>query len=189
MKSIYLFLVFLVILCFGCKTETPKTNSQGENSTPEAQNASTKIEDFNCVTFFKKGDFSSICFSDAKLPAYNGMGCIFDFVTQGNKQEQRIKVQLDPKGSVSLAQMSFNLYRTNYKKGKVTEVAEIGDAAFFDVHGTDLKSLSRSNKDLYVRYKNITFIIMAEYLSNTEIPCYYKDENLIAFAKVIIQNL
>lgn len=88
-----------------------------------------------------------------------------------------------------LAEMHYNLYLNNFKKGEVTPVSNLGDAAFFDVHGTDLKSLSRNNKHLHVRYSNITFTIMADYQSNTDVPCFYSDVEMIAFAKVIISNL
>lgn len=188
MKKLALSLIFLMSM-FSCKGNTAKASSQNNTTKTEVKEASAKISDFECDAFFKKGDYSSVCFTDAKLPEYNGRGCIFAFVTKGDKQEQSIKVQFDPKGSSSLAEMSLNLYKNNYKKGEVTEVANIGDAAFFDVHRTDLKSLSRSNKDLHVRYKNITFKILAEYQSNKEVPCFYDDKHLIIFAKTIIKNL
>ncbi len=60
---------------------------------------------------------------------------------------------------------------------------------FLDTHETDLKSLSRSNKDLHVQYKNIAFVIYAAYLSSTEVPCFFGEEELIAFAEKIIEYL
>lgn len=188
MKNLTLTLICITFL-FSCKKETSQTIAKGNTTKTEIKNSSSIIEDFDCATFFKKGNYSSMCFSDTKLPKYMSRGCIFDFVTKGDKQEQSIQIQFVDKKKSSLAEMHFSLNKNNYKKGKTTDVANLGDDAFFDVHSTDLKSLSRSNKDLYVRFKNITFTIMAEYKSNTVMPCFYDDKNLIAFAKTIIENL
>ena len=133
--------------------------------------------------------FSSMCFTDDKLPEYIGRGCIFDFVTKGDKQEEKLLLQFTNKNSAMLAEMHLNLNKSSSKKGKTTAVSNLGDDAFFHIHGTDLKSLSRSNKDLYVRYNNIVFVVMAEYLSKKGEPCFYTDKELIAFAETIISNL
>lgn len=188
MKNLVITVVTLMLFC-ACKDETSKKTTPNDSSETKTEKSSAKILNLECATFFKKGDYSSLCFTDSKSPEYISRGCIFDFVTKGDKQEQSIQVQFDSKGSSALAEMSFNLYKNNYKKGKVTEVGSVGDAAFFDVHGTDLKSMSRSNKDLYVQYNNITFILMAEYKSNTEMPCFYTDKDLVLFAEKIIKNL
>lgn len=172
-----------------CKDEKSKTRSQSTTNKTEAKKSTTKIEGFDCANFFKKGDYSSMCFTDAKLPENISRGCIFDFGTKGNKQEQSIKIQFAGKGSALLAEMSFDLNKTNYKKGKITAISNVGDAAFFDVYGVDLKSLSRSNKDLHVRYKNITFVLMAKYMTSTGEPCFYSNKELISFAQKIIENL
>lgn len=188
MKKISLALICLTYM-FGCKDNISKETSQSNTTKTDIKKASAKIENFNCSTFLEKGDYSSICFIDSKTPNYIGGGCVFDFEIKGNKHNQSIKVQFTEKGSASLAEMSYNLFKNNYKKGTVTDVSNTGDAAFFDVHGTDLKSTSSSNKDLHVQYKNITFIIMAEYKSNTEMPCFYTNKDLALFAEEIIKNL
>ena len=188
MKNLALFVICFMILS-GCKNKTTKATTESNTTKIETKKKLAKIEDFECDTFFKKGDYSSMCFTDSKLPEYIGRGCIFDFITNGNKQEQSIKVQLTSKSSAMLAEMAFNLSKSNYKKGKTTHVSNLGDDAFFDVHGTDLKSLSRSHKDLHVRYKNIVFVIMAEYMSNKGTPCFYSNKDLTVFAKTIILNL
>jgi hypothetical protein len=153
-------------LIFACK---------GESSNPmitATKNSTSKIENFYCATFFETGDYSSICFIDGKSPLYNKRNCIYGFVTKGDKHYEDIKIQFTDKNSTSLAEMHLNLNKNNYKKGDIKEVSNLGDAAFFDTHSTDLKSLSRSNKDLHVRHKNITFSIMATYQSNTKTPFF-----------------
>lgn len=182
MKNLLLALIFFTLI-FSCKDES--SNSKKTNT----KNSSSKIENFVCATFFETGDYSSICFIDSELPQYNNRGCIYGFVTKGDKHYEDIKIQFTDKNSSSLAEMHLNLNKNNYKKGAIKDVSDLGDAAFFYIHTTDLKSLSRSNKDLYVRYKNITFCIMVTYQSNTETPCFYRDKELIAFAKIIIKNL
>ena len=183
----------LILLCFvlffNCANEAVDSESKSEVGEKEAKISSSKIENFDCEMFFEKGNYSSICFVDSKLPKHNGGGCIFNFQTNGDKQEEDLKIQFVPKGSELLAQMHFDLNKNNYKKGSIKVLSNLGDAAFFDVHTTDLKSLSRSNKDLHVRYKNITFVLFASYQSNRKAPCFYDDKELIAFAERIIENL
>ena len=181
------FILFSFALLLSCN-EGAKTGSKDKADKKEKKIAVAKIEDFDCATFFKKGDYSGLCFTDSALLSYHGSGCIFAFQTKGDKQEQDLKIQFTPKTSTSLAQMHFNLNKSNYKKGTITDLSNLGDAAFFDVHGTDLKSLSRSNKDLHVQYKNIAFVIYAEYQSNTKRPCFFEHEELIAFAEKIIEH-
>jgi hypothetical protein len=177
------------MLVLGCKDETTNTTSERKTNSIKSKKTSLIIEDFDCDTLFKKGDYKSLCFIDSKLPKTISRGCIFDFEVKGDKQEQSIKIQFTNKNSTMLAEMHHNLNKNNYKKGSIIDVTKLGDAAYFDVHGTDLKSLSRSHKDLHVRYKNITFILFAEYMSTTEKPCFFNDDELIAFAKAIIDNL
>ncbi len=188
MNNLTPILICLALIC-GCKEKVPTADSNPGTTQIKTKESSGKIENFECATFFKKGDYSSLSFTDSKLPEYINRGCIFDFVTEGDKQEQSITIQIASKSSASLAEMSFNLTKTNYKKGKVKDISNLGDSAFFDVHGTDLKSLSRSNKDLHVLHKNITFVLMAEYLTSTGTPCFYEDKEMIAFAETIISNM
>lgn len=188
MKNQLLTLIYLIFI-FGCKDNTTNASTQSAPNQTEAQKASAKVENFECEIFFKKGDYSSLCFTNKQLPEYIASGCIFDFIVKGDKHEQDLKIQFVGENSAMLAEMQFNLNKSNYKKGEITDVSDLGDAAFFDVHSTDLKSLSRSNKDLSVRYNNITFTIMAGYQSTTEMPCFYNDKDLIAFAETIINNL
>jgi hypothetical protein len=188
MKNLALALICLTFL-FSCKDEASKATSESNTTKTETKKKSAKTENFECGTFFKKGDYSSLCFTDSKLPEYNGKGCVFDFVVKGDKHEQDLQIQFVDKNSTMLAEMHLNLIKSNYKKGKTTEVSNLGDDAFFDVHGTDLKSLSRSNKDLYVRHNNITFSIMTEYMSSKGEPCFYSDKEMVAFAETIIENL
>jgi len=134
MKNLALILLFVTLL-FNCKEEA----SKNETTKTEAKTSSAKILDLECATFFKQGDYSSLCLTDSKLPEYNVRGCIFNFKTKGDKQEQSIKVQIIRKGSDMLAKMHYDLNKSNYKKGKVSDVPNLGNVAFFDVHGTDLK--------------------------------------------------
>lgn len=184
MKNLILILTCFALF-FSCKEET----SQSKTVKTESKNSSSKIEKFDCDYFFKKGDYSSLCFTDSKLPENISRGCIFGFVLKGDKHEQSLEIQFINKNSAMLAEMHFNLDKNNYKKGKTTNISNVGDAAFFDVHGTDLKSLSRSNKDLYVLYKNVVFVITAEYKTVLTEPCFYNNKEMIAFAKKIISNL
>jgi hypothetical protein len=188
MKNLAFILICLTFL-LSCKDEKTNVTSESNTNKTETKKSSVKIEDFDCATFFKKGDYSSMCFTDAKLPENINRGCIFDFVTKGNKQEEKLLLQFTNKNSAMLAEMHLNLNKSSSKKGKITAVSNLGDDAFFVIHGTDLKSLSRSNKDLYVRHSNIVFVIMTEYLSNKGEPCFYDDKDLITFAQLIIQNL
>ncbi len=181
MKKLALTLLLLTTLN-SCKDETSKKSTDSKKS-------SSLIENFNCSTFFKKGDYSSLCFTDLKQPKYINRGCIFEFSVKGDKHIQDLKVQFVRKKSLYLAEMHYNLNRNNSKKGSIKEISSVGDAAFFNVHSTDLKSLSRSNKDLYVRYNNITFVIFASYQSNTDTPCFYDDKALVNLAEKIIENL
>ena len=188
MKKVVFILCWFLIFS-SCNNEKSNATNKSKTDKTVTEHSSSKIEDFDCASFFKKGNYSSLCFIDSTLPKYIGSGCIFDFETKGDKQEEKLLLQFVPKGSAMLAQMHFNLKKDNYKKGTITAVSNLGDAAFFDVHGTDLKSMSRSNKDLHVCYKNIAFTIKSEYKSNTEMPCFFNDKELIAFAKKIIGNL
>ena len=189
MKNLTTMIIICLAIIYGCKEKITTADSNLSTTLTKTKKSSGKIENFECAAFFEKGEYSSMCFTDSKLPEYINRGCIFDFVTKGNKQEQSIKIQFARKGSASLAEMSFNLTKSNYKKGKLKDISNIGDAAFFDIHGTDLKSLSRSNKDLHVLHENITFVLMAEYLTSKEAPCFYDDKEMIAFAENIISNM
>ncbi|XMO85106.1 hypothetical protein AAFN75_09935 [Algibacter sp. AS12] len=189
MKNLIFTLICFTLLS-NCKKDTSKSTTEKNGVITETNKKSyDKVIDFNCDTFFKKGDYSSLCFTDSKLPEYNSRGCIYSFVTKGDKHKQDIKIQFTNKKSAMLAEMHYNLKKNNYKKGVISDVSNLGDAAFFDVHRTELKSLSTSNKDLHIRYNNITFVIMVTYQSNTKMPCFYNDKDLIAFAKAIIKNL
>lgn len=179
-----------ILICFILFSSCKKEASQSNTVKIDAKKSIAKIEKFDCNTFFKEGDYSNLCFTDSKLPEHGGDGkCIFSFKTKGNKQEENLELQLVHRGSVQLAEMHYNFKKNKYKKGKTTEVSNVGDAAFFDVHGTDLKSLSRSNKDLHVLYKNVAFVIMAEYKTALAEPCFYSNTEMIAFAKTIVSNL
>jgi len=184
-----LILILLLSTLFGCNTESSTKIQSNEKVEFNTKKNNDVIEQFDCMQFFSKGDYSSLCFTNSKSPEYIGAGCIFDFKVLGNKHEQSLKSQFTFKRNESLAKMHFNLNKSNYKKGTTTDIADLGDEAFFDIHTTDLKSLSRSNKDLHVRYKNLCFTLFSEYQSDSTTPCFYNDKDLVAFAKEIIENL
>ncbi len=124
------FILFSFALLLSCK-EVANTGTKAKTDKKESKAAVAKIENFDCATFFKKGDYSGLCFTDSALPSYNGSGCIFAFQTKGDKQEQDLKIQFTLKGSAALAEMHFNLNKSNYKKGTITSLSNLGDAAFF----------------------------------------------------------
>lgn len=169
-----------------CSCTNEKTIKSDKSVRKETANKIVKVD---CNSFFKKGDYSDLCFSDSKILRHDAVACIANFITKGDKQEQGLKIQFQETGSAPLAKMHFNLNKVNYKKGKITDVSNLGDAAFFDVHETDLQSLSRSHKDLHVQYMNIFFVIMSDYTSSKEKPCFFNDKELILFANKIIENL
>lgn len=156
-----------------------------ESKTSEKEKA---IENFDCSSLFKSGNYSHTCFIDSKLPKFINRGCIFDFKTKGDKHYESLKVQFEGKKSTILAEMHLNLNK-NKPKGTITKVLDLGSEAFFDVYTKGMKSATTNNKDLHVRYKNITFILFAEHTKTEETPCFYSDEELIEFANLIIQNL
>lgn len=177
------------MLLFNCEETNLKQMTKASFNAINAKKNNTIIYDFNCATFFKSGDYSSICIVNSKLPTFNGTGCIYDFKIKGNQKEESLKLQFVDKKTISLAKKHHHLNKSTYKKGSVTEIDNVGDEAYFDLHTTDLKSISVNNKDLNVRYKNITFKLMAEYSTNHSTPCFYTNEELIICAKTIIKNL
>ena len=89
MKPIYI-LFFLLISA--CKDEKAKPASENTTTKTETKKVTyAKNIDFDCYDFFSKGDYSSVCFIDTKLPEHINRGCIFDFVTKGDKHKQRIQ--------------------------------------------------------------------------------------------------
>ena len=180
------------ILCFfaliACKSDGTKIKSK-TNKLSSVTQKSSLIEDFDCSVFFNQGNYASVCFSDSKNLKFQKAGCIFSFETLGDTQLEALKAQFTLKGSSSLAEMHFNLAKHNYKKGRISKVSNLGHDAFFDEHKDDLKSLSRSHKDLYVRYEHLVFVLFAEYMSNSTKPCFYNDQDLIDFAQKIIDHL
>ncbi len=189
MKNRLLILVCIALLT-NCKEQTSKVETTITNvSKTETKKPEGKVEDFDCESFFEKGDYAALCFTDSKLPESINGPCIFDFVTKGNKQVESLKVQFAGKSSSMLAENSFRLKKGRYSKGKTSDIPNLGNEAFFDVYSTDLKSLSRSHKDLHVRFKNITFVIMAEYMTNKKTSCFFSNEEMIAFAQTIIKNM
>lgn len=194
MKVIVISLVF-VISFFSCGTENKKVEpnkATDKNKITKDIKTSVKettIENFDCSSLFKSGDYSSMCFTDLKLPKYINRGCIFDFETKGDKHYQSIKVQFTGKKSSSLAQMHLSMNKDNYKEGTIKHVSDLGNEAFFDLYSKGEKSATANHKDLHVRYKNITFVLMAEYTKVEETPCFYSNEELIQFANLVIKNL
>ena len=89
------FAVLLVSFLFGCKDEKAKSTTANTSTKTETKKSHSASIDFECKTFFKKGDYANLCFTDIALPEHiMGSGCIFDFKTKGDKQEQSIKVQI-----------------------------------------------------------------------------------------------
>ncbi len=181
--------LFCLAVVLGCENEKIHKQTVNNDYQLNLKNHSWRIENFDCQSIFKKGDFSSICFIDSKLPTFTISDCNYSLKLKENKHQQEIKIKFIEKKSGLLAEVHLALFKQNNSKGSITNNSKVGDEAFFDVYKTGVNTFSKNNKNLHVKHKNIFFSIMTNYQSNSKEPCFYDDKELNNLAKKIIDNL
>jgi len=192
MKNVILILI--VLLVTNCKSDSKSENTDSAIETLEKKKqkmidkASKKNELLDCKDYFKKADYSSVCFTNDKTPTYTivsstDLGCVFRFAKSENFDEYfdvnltTYKNQKDADGMYNIVLMEMS--------DDLETITNLGDSS--SLEKTDKVD---SNRSLYIKYNNSFIQIKASRVVGTRpTPCFYSKEEMIKFAKLLLSEL
>ncbi|WP_147677177.1 hypothetical protein [Algibacter pacificus] len=186
MKNITLALICLTLL-FSCKKAPNKTIKQNKSA--------TRITNYNCANFFTKGDYSTLCISDGKLPytttkdnRANEIHCTYLLTKDSVPSLNAVKVSFSSYATAKDASRTFKAIREKTKENK-TEF-KIRDAEAYLVSAS---SNNKKNNVKYLRfyYKNVMINIGITYYKPwiKKTPCFYDDKELKKLAELVYDNI
>ncbi|APG64006.1 hypothetical protein LPB136_00865 [Tenacibaculum todarodis] len=188
-------LILICISAFYCCKSDPKAKSTGslieelENKKQKMiDKASKNIELLDCKDYFKKADYSTICFIESENPNYtvvssNNMGCTFRFAKVDNFDEY-LDISITTYKNKKDADAMYNIFLLEMSD-TIDSIKNLGDLA-----GLEKTDKVSSNRSLYIKHNNSFIQIQANRVVGTRAtPCFFSKDEIIKFAKLFISEL